>query len=339
MPSTKASWYIRFQSTLPVWGATLAPHRGRGAIPISIHAPRVGSDVQPVRRGNHQIVFQSTLPVWGATRGSAHRRTGKGISIHAPRVGSDSRPQIRCFLPINFNPRSPWGERRIGQGLLVGGLTFQSTLPVGGATEFLRAAVRDHQFQSTLPVWGATTTRTRYQKSNNKDFNPRSPCGERRVATLGRRQRGSISIHAPRVGSDGLSRMRRGNDGDFNPRSPCGERLTDIIRSVTIRGFQSTLPVWGATPTQMIQPYGTTLFQSTLPVWGATPGIRPFCPGPENFNPRSPCGERPLPVLPWAWSSNFNPRSPCGERLGRRTGPVLVYHFNPRSPCGERPET
>ncbi|EDN01980.1 hypothetical protein BACCAP_00013 [Pseudoflavonifractor capillosus ATCC 29799] len=35
-----------------------------------------------------------------------------------------------------------------------------------------------------------------------------------------------------------------------------------------------------------------------------------------DFNPRSPCGERPTQ---WAvrhtWQSgNFNPRSPCGER-------------------------
>ena len=35
--------------------------------------------------------------------------------------------------------------------------------------------------------------------------------------------------------------------GDFNPRSPCGERqLGDNGMSVPV-GFQSTLPVWGAT--------------------------------------------------------------------------------------------
>ena len=69
----------------------------------------------------------------------------------------------------------------------------------------------------------------------------------------------------------------------------------------------------------------------------------------HNFNPRSPCGERPsstgnpAPTVaisihaPRVGSDRcyvrhfplsvhyFNPRSPCGER-----------HFNPRSPCGER---
>ena len=35
----------------------------------------------------------------------------------------------------------------------------------------------------------------------------------------------------------------------------------------------------------------------------------------ENFNPRSPCGERRYLCTQSAWSSYFNPRSPCGERL------------------------
>ena len=34
-----------FQSTLPVWGATAAPFSSTGTCPISIHAPRVGSDI------------------------------------------------------------------------------------------------------------------------------------------------------------------------------------------------------------------------------------------------------------------------------------------------------
>ena len=55
-------------------------------------------------------------------------------------------------------------------------------------------------------------------------------------------------------------------------------------------------------------------FQSTLPVWGATGQayLIPFFNG--NFNPRSPCGERLLPVCPVGQACYFNPRSPCGER-------------------------
>ena len=58
---------------------------------------------------------------------------------------------------------------------------------------------------------------------------------------------------------------------------------------------------------------------------------------PENFNPRSPCGER-LEFPSWLIRPplDFNPRSPCGERPVEARQVSLTYDFNPRSPCGER---
>ena len=102
----------KFQSTLPVRGATVEMiDSGKYGL-ISIHAPRAGSDHRLIlgkERGNG---FQSTLPVRGATmstdiyelldyafqstlpvRGATHvnRATDLAIkiSIHAPRAGSD----------------------------------------------------------------------------------------------------------------------------------------------------------------------------------------------------------------------------------------------------------
>ena len=57
-----------------------------------------------------------------------------------------------------------------------------------------------------------------------------------------------ISIHAPRVGSDDLLNGALSNIDDFNPRSPCGERLVFFYIRRDKELFQSTLPVWGATP-------------------------------------------------------------------------------------------
>ena len=80
---------------------------------ISIHAPRVGGDLQPValpfekliisihapRVGGDQLFlqliyavqkFQSTPPVWGATCCGCPPTLIPGISIHAPRVGGDA---------------------------------------------------------------------------------------------------------------------------------------------------------------------------------------------------------------------------------------------------------
>ena len=136
--------------------------------------------------------------------------------------------------------------------------------------------------------------------------------------TIGRRRR-SISIHAPRTGSDTptldelAERVEfqstlpaRGATGDgtalpcrqahFNPRSPHGER-----RVLAIRRAQGVISIHA-------------------PRTGSDP--IPFCcprPG-DYFNPRSPHGER---HGDWydAWDSgaDFNPRSPHGERLRKVT--------------------
>ena len=57
----------KFQSTRPVWGATMCFSITRGKHIISIHAPRVGRDATASTRIWRCVTFQSTRPVWGAT--------------------------------------------------------------------------------------------------------------------------------------------------------------------------------------------------------------------------------------------------------------------------------
>ena len=79
---------------------------------------------------------------------------------------------------------------------------FQSTLPVRGATICLRLKrQRRWRFQSTLPVRGATACSPAVLR-HCKYFNPRSPCGERLDNVHSRCHAFTISIHAPRAGSD-----------------------------------------------------------------------------------------------------------------------------------------
>ena len=56
---------------------------------ISIHAPRMGSDLPTLASRLSSTKFQSTLPAWGATMKFNSRYSVTGISIHAPRMGSD----------------------------------------------------------------------------------------------------------------------------------------------------------------------------------------------------------------------------------------------------------
>ena len=167
-----------FQSTLPVWGATLSAAKTVSAAPISIHAPRVGSDSCAVEKpkphcdfnprspcgerrcatsyNSMTMIFQSTLPVWGATWPCAIQRS--------------------------------WAR-------------FQSTLPVWGATCFRKRPRRCYTISIHAPRVGSDL----FQQPHgvNLAISIHAP----RVGSDLPRQRRikllcHISIHAPRVGSD-----------------------------------------------------------------------------------------------------------------------------------------
>ena len=87
----------RFQSTLPLRGATRYGLRHKAAILISIHAPLTGSDLL--------LDF-----LW---------HTERHISIHAPLTGSDLLRQSQHSIVADFNPRSPYGERLLPAGYIV----------------------------------------------------------------------------------------------------------------------------------------------------------------------------------------------------------------------------
>ena len=77
-----------FQSTLPAWEATVAfDHDVRQPL-ISIHASRVGSDVQ------YQSIFKQA----------------RMISIHASRVGSDFLGGVVCPVDMLFQSTLPAWE-------------------------------------------------------------------------------------------------------------------------------------------------------------------------------------------------------------------------------------
>ena len=100
-----------FQSTLPARGATYL--RGSPALPapISIHAPRTGSDQRAGRCRMRRSHFNPRSP-------------------HGERRYSFARRDTQR----DFNPRSPHGERQELQRFVEPLLQFQSTLPARGAT-------------------------------------------------------------------------------------------------------------------------------------------------------------------------------------------------------------
>ena len=148
----------KFQSTLPVWGATFQRCIFRPA----------------GRYFNPRSPCGERLDEWGL--GNEY----SVISIHAPRVGSNRFLREALLPGWNFNPRSPCGERPIGGRAWSAYTDFNPRSPCG------------ERPGRPLALWGASYFNPRSPcgerlalimvfSSITVDFNPRSPCGERPV--------------------------------------------------------------------------------------------------------------------------------------------------------------
>ncbi len=194
--------YCEFQSTLPVRGATVEPGPGRTCRMISIHAPRAGSDHARRRVSSAASGFQSTLPVRGATMAVFAAVRTVGFQSTLPVRGATPARCRTRRAPRYFNPRSPCGERHLSRSRDFGPNSFQSTLPVRGATEASEREFDEAHISIHAPRAGSDVPELHFSSFPSFDFNPRSPCGERRSCLT----------------STGAT------TNDFNPRSPCGER-------------------------------------------------------------------------------------------------------------------
>ena len=98
-----------FQSTLPGWGATWFLLHCRQWCGISIHAPRMGSDLHTFQRGGRGDI-SIHAPRMGSDPVIDARRGRDAISIHAPRMGSDSLSSTMSGVGSGFQSTLPgWG--------------------------------------------------------------------------------------------------------------------------------------------------------------------------------------------------------------------------------------
>ena len=168
-------------------------------------------------------------------------------------------------------------------------------------------------------------------------FNPRSPCGERRTPSATSATAATISIRAPLAGSDASSRPVRGTSYIFQSALPLRGATAAHDPSPLTSSFQSALPLRGATGDDAPPSPLRKLFQSALPLRGATAVAECKVVG-EKFQSALPLrGATGTRSASCAHSFDFNPRSPCGERHPGATMWRRRWDFNPRSPCGERP--
>ena len=185
----------------------------------------------------------------GATRRICLGRCIAKISIHTPHAGSDCTSPRLPPLSRHFNPHSPCGERHLLGHVGTRDLSFQSTLPMRGATRWSRCA--------------------RPRPSN---FNPHSPCGERRYRGRISMRWMWISIHTPHAGSDWIM------------------AVLSAISSISIHTPHAGSD-YARTPSRH-----TSTISIHTPHAGSDTGNRENRIHEPNFNPHSPCGERPAPL-------------------------------------------
>ena len=213
--------------------------------------------------------FQSTPSVGRATSNRQSARPRLSISIHALREEGDPPSGWMVVSNRDFNPRSPWGERREQEIIIRAALEFQST-----------------------------------------------PSARRATAD---------SLHS------GCSA------GDFNPRSPWGERRWALLMIPMLLEFQSTPSARRATYKTVAFNW-VKQFQSTPSARRATPELALTIGGTTYFNPRPPRGGRRLHGRDRQEVHQFQ-STPSARRAtlvlcGRA---FWLAYFNPRPPRGERP--
>ena len=351
-----------FQSTHPVWGATAYQRSHGGFALISIHAPRVGCDSTPLRvtcpatpnfnprtpcgvRPDtlgvtpETLIFQSTHPVWGATGAFEGSDRGQpGFQSTHPVWGATTALGARRHSCGDFNPRTPCGVRQTWGRHQAASEDFNPRTPCGVRhmhSGLLRAA---HDFNPRTPCGVRRPPETPYRPGLH-DFNPRTPCGVRR---------------------DGRAKGRPA-PGHFNPRTPCGVRPFWWLEQCTVCVFQSTHPVWGATPKPSHKRVLRYTFQSTHPVWGATGPTPSICVRSKIFQsthpvwgatlklvkeqmlhrgisihaPRVGCDIQGLQACTQAHIISIHaPRVGCDDVF--KSNPIVRRNFNPRTPCGVR---
>ena len=275
--------------------------------------------------------FQSTRPVRGATPRlpPPHR-----IACFNPRAPCGARPSCSYKVKplFGFNPRAPCGARRCFSIAILLFFRFQSTRPVRGATK----DVNEVRFSDYVSIHAPRVGR---DDSHGHTDAPRN-----------------VSIHAPRVGRDLVDKRHISADqrfnprapcgarrfsltlirliGCFNPRAPCGARHLSCMPGITSQLFQSTRPVRGATSNSC---YVIMLseFQSTRPVRGAT-GVYGHRACHRGFNPRAPCGARPIDCLTVSQVQEFQSTRPVRGATERGSSCIFPTYVSIHAPRAGR---
>ena len=238
----------------------------------------------------------------------------------------------------HFNPRHPYGWRRLFKTHAVYYRYFNPRHPYGWRLASIIVALACFAFQSTPPIRVATQQRTRLARALK------------------------ISIHATHTGGDIPFLIAKNIIiFNFNPRHPYGWRPEQVIKERALGNISIHATHTGGDKVVGAKQFNELLFQSTPPIRVATGDVTERVYTHKDFNPRHPYGWRRLPITLEPSTKEFQSTPPI--RVATRiinnklwvqlrfqsTPPIRVAtpstikrarfltHFNPRHPYGWRP--
>ena len=307
-------WLILFQSTHSLRSATPLFFHKHIKAEVSIHALLAECDGGTTAMGWKKIQFQSTHSLRSATEGGYNLTAEYIVSIHALLAECDRRGRMHLpDLPVSihallaecdrrggpwpepsksFNPRTPCGVRQRETEDDSGVEGFNPRTPCGVRQGNHLPRERVGSFQSTHSLRSATHWhQARFAFS-------------------------IVSIHALLAECDPFGVVGLVKRTSFNPRTPCGVRQTCKCSVRLFQRFQSTHSLRSATEISLLTACLYIQFQSTHSLRSATSMVkaprscfsvsihallaecdwfpRRCFREPISFNPRTPCGVRPI---------------------------------------------
>ena len=146
------------------------------------------------------MLFQSTLPVGGATRLSTSRASGRPFQSTLPVGGATLI--FRCILQAGiFQSTLPVGGATVSDCRLFQRIVISIHAPRGGSDSSLETDLPGQNHFNPRSPWGERPRKNQL-RNHRRNFNPRSPWGERPAVRCDMGGGDTISIHAPRGGSD-----------------------------------------------------------------------------------------------------------------------------------------
>ncbi len=235
-----------------------------------------------------------------------------------------------------FNPRAPCGARRESLLLRRKLHDFNPRAPCGARHRRPVYRPCHRSISIHAPRVGRDCSRPA-SSGRPSDFNPRAPCGARRSIADKQEYHNEFQSTRPVWGATAGTAARSVKKNNFNPRAPCGARPWAAFVASSRVMISIHAPRVGRDYLVLDEVDLGTVISIHAPRVGRDGYEQPTLANKLNFNPRAPCGARPMFRQAQQMAQGFQSTRPVwGATFMSFIAERNPDYFNPRAPCGAR---